>query len=170
MNPNKEDLFKMNIDMLGPFWRDWEWSFRHPLTQYNSHKLYSILHQWRFLGLVLNARWVSTYAESRWIHRLHGVWSIRVSYKLQVFAWLVIFQDLPSKAHSPKVVILMVFASFAQCQMKHILLESSFTRSCWDQVQSQLASLLQGYLHWQEVLLGDSRLVIGIPWPVFNIV
>jgi hypothetical protein len=22
----QEDLFKMNIDMPGPFWRDWEWS------------------------------------------------------------------------------------------------------------------------------------------------
>jgi len=28
----QEDLFKMNIDMPGPFWHDWEWRFGHPFT------------------------------------------------------------------------------------------------------------------------------------------
>ena len=43
------------------------------------------------LGLVLNVRWVSVDAEVSWIWRLHGVWSIRDSSKLRVFAWLVIY-------------------------------------------------------------------------------
>jgi hypothetical protein len=37
----------------------------------------------------------------------------KLSYKLQVFAWLVIYQGLPSKAGLPKVVFLMAFAPLA---------------------------------------------------------
>lgn len=57
------------------------------------------MHQWYVLGPVLNGRWVLMDVESCWIWRLHRVQSIRVSYKFQVFAWLVICQGLPSKTH-----------------------------------------------------------------------
>ena len=53
--------------MPGPFWRDWEWSFGRPLIQYDSQRLYSILHQRHVLSPVLNARWVSIDEESHWI-------------------------------------------------------------------------------------------------------
>jgi hypothetical protein len=33
-------------------------------------------------------------------------------------------------------------------------------RLCWDQVQLQLESILQGHLDWKEELLGDSKPVI----------
>jgi len=38
----KDHILKKNIDMTGPFWQDWEWSFGHPLTHYDSHNIYSI--------------------------------------------------------------------------------------------------------------------------------
>jgi len=99
--PHKE-LFKKNIDMLGPFWYDWEWCFGFPLNQYDSHGFYTILHNRQSLGRVLNFRWVASDKESWWIQRLHSVWSFRISYKLRVFAWLVIYQGLPSKPNLAK--------------------------------------------------------------------
>jgi len=63
----------MNIDMPGPFWRNWEWSFWFPLSQYDYHLIYSILHKRQALGPVLNSGWLSYDKESRWIQRLHRV-------------------------------------------------------------------------------------------------
>jgi len=92
-----EDLYKLNIDMHGPFQRDWEWRFGKPL-QYESRKLYSLLHQWHPLSPILNARWVSSDPEVHWICRLHSVWSFRLSYKFWICDRLVVYQGLPSKA------------------------------------------------------------------------
>jgi len=41
--------------------------------------------------------------------------------------------------------------------MKHILWECSFAIYYWDQVQSQLTSIIQGNLHWWETLFVDYR-------------
>jgi hypothetical protein len=102
----QEDPFKVNIDILGPFWRDWKWSFGHPLAQYEVGRLYSLLHQRHELSHVLNSRWVSTDTERWWIRRFLSVWLIRVSYKLWVFAWLVIYQGLLTKAWLVKIDLL----------------------------------------------------------------
>jgi hypothetical protein len=120
------------------------------------------LHQRHELGPILNARWISSDAESHWIQQLHGVWSIQVSYKLWVFAWLVIYQGLPSKARLAKSGLFdgLCPSCLKSESVKHILWECSFVRSCWAQVQSQLENILQGHLHWWEILFGDSRSVI----------
>jgi hypothetical protein len=83
------DLYKLNIDMQGPFWTDWGWRFGKPLQQYDSKNLYSLLHQRHPLSPVLNDRWVSSDHEVRCICQLHSVWSLRLSSKLQVFAWFI---------------------------------------------------------------------------------
>jgi hypothetical protein len=69
-------LFKMNIAILGPLWRDRGWSFGCPLFQYDSRHWYSTLHQQHLLSPVLNARWVSIYAKDRWVCHLHIVQTI----------------------------------------------------------------------------------------------
>jgi hypothetical protein len=48
------------------------------------------------------ARWVSIDPNDRWMCRLHNVWSIHISYKLLVFAWLVIYQGIPFMARLAK--------------------------------------------------------------------
>jgi hypothetical protein len=55
-------------------------------------------HQEAFVSWVLNACWVSKDPKDRWVCRLHSVWLVRLSYKLRVFAWLVVYQGIPSKA------------------------------------------------------------------------
>jgi hypothetical protein len=55
----KFELFKMNTGMPGPFCMDWDGCLGHPLLQYDSHRLYSMLHQRHPLSPVLNARWNS---------------------------------------------------------------------------------------------------------------
>jgi len=52
----ESELYKRNIGMPRPFWRDWWWSFGVPLLQYDSHRLYSALHQRHTLSPILNAR------------------------------------------------------------------------------------------------------------------
>ena len=69
---SKKEIFKINIDMSRPFWWDWEWSFKHPLMQYDSHSLYSILHHRHVLGPLLNSIWVFIDEESDWTQRLHS--------------------------------------------------------------------------------------------------
>jgi hypothetical protein len=51
----QENIFKMNINILGTFWRDWEWSFGHPMVSFDSRRFYSILHQRNLLDSVFNA-------------------------------------------------------------------------------------------------------------------
>lgn len=92
----------MNIAMPRLFWRDWQWSVGHPLQQYDSRKLYSILHQHHELAPILNACWVASDPEDRWICCLHSVWSVRFSYNLRVFVWLFVYQGLPFKAKLAK--------------------------------------------------------------------
>lgn len=55
---SSRDLFTMNIDTDGPIFRDWEWRFQCPLTLYDSHKLYIMLHLCHELGPFLNVEWV----------------------------------------------------------------------------------------------------------------
>jgi hypothetical protein len=38
------------------------------------------------------------HVEDIWVCRLHSVWFVRLFYKLRVFAWLVIYQGISSKA------------------------------------------------------------------------
>lgn len=98
----REELLKMNDNMHGPFWLDWEWCFECPLTQYDSRRLYYIFNKRHVLGLVLNSRWVSNDKESHLIYRLHSVFSPRGWYKLHVFALLMIYQGLPMQSRFPK--------------------------------------------------------------------
>lgn len=107
---------------------------------YDSRRLYSILHQRHVLIPNLNAKWVSTDKESRWIWRLHSVWYIRVSYKFRVFSWLVIYQGLPTKARLVKSVIYngLCIVCEKEENVKHIQCGGgcTFAKSYWDNVQS----------------------------------
>lgn len=98
----KAELYKLNIGMPGPFWRDWSWCFGQLLQHYDSRHLYFVLHQRHLLSSILNANWTYKDSKDRWIHRLHSIWSYRLSYKLRVFAWLVIYQGVSSKAKLSK--------------------------------------------------------------------
>jgi hypothetical protein len=142
--------------MQGPFWRDWGWRFGKPLQQYDSKKLYSLLHQRHPLSLVLNARWVSSNHEVRWIHQLHSVWSLHLSYKLWVFAWLVVYQGLPSKAHLAKSRLSDGLCPFCHEleTLKHLLWDCSFARSCWRVVQDHHSVLLQDNFIGMQLFLG----------------
>lgn len=79
-----------------------EWRFWKPLQQYDSRKLYTLLHQRHSLSPVLSARWVSSDLEVRWICQLHIAWYLHLSYKLWVFACWVVYQGLPSKVRFAK--------------------------------------------------------------------
>jgi hypothetical protein len=151
----------MNINKLGLFWHNWEWNFGCPLVQYDSQKLY-FLHQQHKLGLVLNVRWSSSNVESQWIQRLHSVWSMRVPYELCVFAWPMVCQGLPYKAHLVKIGL--SDGRFPSClkgeTMKHLLWDFPFARSSCKHVQSEQEGILQGPLHWHAVLLTDSNSII----------
>jgi len=127
------ESYKMNIGMPGPLWRDWKWSFDKPLMQYDSRHLYTILHHKHPLSSVLNARWVSSDPESRWVHRLHSVWSVRLSYKLRVFAWMVLYQSLPTKARLAKTCLSDGLCTVCHNSetVKHIFWECQFARTCW---------------------------------------
>jgi hypothetical protein len=43
-HPPKE-LYKMNIQIQGPIWSDWCWSFDKPIQMYDYKKLYMLLHK-----------------------------------------------------------------------------------------------------------------------------
>jgi hypothetical protein len=128
-----EKQYKLNIDMQGSFWRDSGWRFGKPLQQYDSKKLYILLHRKHPLSPLLNAHWMSSDPETRWIHHLHSVWSLWLSDKLQVFAWLVVYQGLPSKARLSKRGLTdgMCLSCSHSETLKHILWECKFARVCW---------------------------------------
>lgn len=71
-----ENVRKMNIAMLRPFCREWDWSFCHLLQQYDSRRLQSFLHQCHALAPILNVHWVSINPEDMWVYQLHWVLSI----------------------------------------------------------------------------------------------
>eukprot|EP01018_Ginkgo_biloba_P019933 Gb_40350 [translate_table: standard] len=155
----ESEVYKMNIGMPGPFWRDWMWKFDKPLRLYDSKRLYACLHHKISFSAVLNVRWASSDPENRWIHRWHSVWFVRLSYKLRVFAWMVIYQGLPTKARLAKSGF-----SDGQCMfcnkpemVKHVLWERQVAKSCWGYIQAYCADLLHVRVYWQAVLLGDRR-------------
>lgn len=54
-----EDVYNIHVAMPGTFWRYWGWSFGRPLQQqYDSKRIYSILHQRHALAPVLNAGFI----------------------------------------------------------------------------------------------------------------
>ena len=75
----------MSIGMPMYLWRGWGWIFGYLVFQYDSDCLYTVLHQGDLLSPVLNARWVPTDVKNRWVHQLHSVLSIQLSYKLKSF-------------------------------------------------------------------------------------
>ena len=87
--------------------------------------------------------------ESHWIHRLHSVWSIRVSSKIRVFFWIVTYQCLPKKTSLGKNDCsndpCMAYQKVEN--VKHIFWECSFAWSCWEKIQSLLENVLQEHLH-----------------------
>lgn len=128
----ESELFKMNIGMPRPFWRDWGRSFGQPFFRYDSQPLHLMLHERHLLFPILNAHRVSTNPEDRWVHRLHSVWSIRLSYKLRFLAWLVFYQGIPSKARLAKSGLSngLCLVFHHSKTVKHTFLECQFAKHC----------------------------------------
>lgn len=152
----------MNIDMLGLIWHHWKWIFECPLLQYDSKKLYLLLHQHHEFSPILNARWVCFDVDKWWIKRLHSVWYVQVSYKLHVFACLVIYQGISTKERLVRSGILD--AIFPLClkmeTVKSLFWDCPFARSCWKIVQIEALAFFHGKLHWRESLLGDCNYLV----------
>lgn len=87
------------------------------------------------------------------------MWSIQVSYKLHVLAWLVIYEGLPIEVHLVRSGISDGF--FPLClkleTVKHLFWDCPFARSCWKFVESEDSTFLHGKFHWRATLLGDSN-------------
>ena len=100
--------------------------------------------------------------EKSCIKGLHNVSSVHDNYKLHVFAWLVIYQGLPTKA--PPVRSGLLDGIFALClklgPMKHFFLDFPFVRCCWKIVHSEVSSFFHGKLHWGTTLLGHSNSLV----------
>lgn len=120
---------------------------------------YSLLHRKHLLSHVLNTQWASSDLENVWILRLHSFWSLHLSYKLRVFAWLAIYQRLPAKARLAKSR--QMDGLYLVCgrleTVKNILWDWKCARSCWKYVQNQHRVLFQGQLQSRAALFGDSR-------------
>ena len=131
----------MSIGMLMSLWRGWGWIFGYLVFQYDSHCLYSVLHQQNLLSPVLNVRWVSTDAKDRWVHQLHSVCSIQLYYKLKGFC--LVGKDWAMLSLSP---LGDGEAYFLRAPVWQAVLEL-----CWE----LLFSFFLDRLHWHSAVFGD---------------
>jgi hypothetical protein len=106
---------------------------------------------------ILNVRWVSTNPEDRWVHRLHNVWSIRLSYKLRDFVWLVMYQEILSKPQLAKSGLFDGFCLVCHCSntVKHIFSKCRFAKCCWNYLDASYSVLFQGKVHWRAAFFQD---------------
>jgi hypothetical protein len=68
---------------------------------------------------------------------------------LRVFAWLVIYQGIPSKTRLGKIGLLdgLCFVCHHSKIMKHILWECSFAKCCWRYVEDPYSTFFRiGFL------------------------
>ena len=93
-----EDTHKLNNNTPGPIWMDWLCSITGYIWINMTCQLYQILHAKHQFNELLGRRWATKDEKMKWILCLNMVWGYRVSIQLAFFAWLVVYQGLPTKA------------------------------------------------------------------------
>lgn len=84
-----DEIYKLKMFTPRLIWRDWRWRYDNTIWIYKPMRIYLYLgnhvpHQEK-----LNRRWELSDEAAKWVNQFRTVWSFRVSYKLQVFAWLL---------------------------------------------------------------------------------